>query len=104
MKHQDERARPALAAMFTVFSSAYAVVVATGILTITLGVIAWANDTSFVEYYQYVFPRFRGRSGYVPTPPLGYMAFVMYVAVAALVAIHARKHLKASWSHRRNPR
>jgi hypothetical protein len=80
----------------------YAVVVATGILTITLTIIAWANGTSFVEYYQYIFPRLRGGTATVRIPPLGYAAFVLYVSVAALLAIHARRWLAAAWTHRRD--
>ena len=103
MKRLNERTHPALTVTFTVASSVYAVVVATGILTITLSVIAWANDTSFVEYYQYIFPRLRGGAATLRIPLLGYAAFALYVTVAALLAIHARKRLDA-WSHQRRPR
>jgi|GEM_PF-3058796 len=103
MKRLDERTHPALTATFTVASSVYAVVVATGILTITLSVIAWANGTSFVEYYQYIFPRLRGGIATLRIPLLGYAAFALYVTVAALLAIHARKRLHA-WSHQRDRR
>ena len=72
---------------------------ATGILTITLGVVAFANDTSFVEYYQYIFPRFRGGAPQAHMPVLGYLTFVVYVGVAAAIAVHARKRIDG-WQRR----
>jgi hypothetical protein len=104
MRRLDERTNPALTATFTVASSLYAVIVATGVLTITLSVIAWANGTSFVEYYQYIFPRLRGGAATLRTPPLGYAAFVRYVSVAVLLAIHTRRRFEAAWSRRRESR
>src|SRR4051812_2601599 len=101
MKRQNERTTPALTATFTIASSLYAVVVATGVLTITLSVVAWANDTSFVDYYQFIFPRLRGGTATVRIQPLGYAAFALYVSVAALLAIHARRRLEAAWRDRR---
>ncbi|HYC60694.1 MAG TPA: hypothetical protein VEK79_14105 [Thermoanaerobaculia bacterium] len=96
--------RPALSAAFIALSTAYAVVVATGVLTITLCLTAWMNDTSFVEYYQYVFPRFRGRTAGVHIPAFGYVAFVMYVSVAASVAVQARKSIEGAWAKRHHTR
>jgi hypothetical protein len=80
-------------------SVAYAVVVATGALTVTLGLIAFVNDTSFVEYYQYMFPRFRGGATHVQIPALGYVAFVIYTGLAAAIASHTRKRIDA-WQRR----
>ena len=78
----------------TAFSVAYATVMATGLLTITLGVVALINHTSFVEYYEYVFPRFRG--GMQPThiPSWGYVVFVLYTGIAAIIATQARKRIE----------
>jgi predicted permease len=87
---------------FIVFSSVYAIVIAMGTLTIALSLTAWANGTNFVEYYQYVFPHFRGTSPGMQIPPFGYAAFLMYIAVAASVAIHARKRFERAWIQRRN--
>jgi hypothetical protein len=89
-----------ISAMSTAISVAYAVVMATGLLTITLGLIAFVNDTSFVEYYQYVFPRFRGGKPPIRIPVFAYAWFVMYIAVAATIAVHARKRIDA-WHRRR---
>jgi hypothetical protein len=85
--------------MSTAVSVGYAVVVATGALTVTLSVIAFVNNTSFVEYYQYVFPRFRGGATPVTIPMLGYLAFIIYTGVAATVAVHTRKRIDA-WQRR----
>jgi len=86
-------------AISTAISVAGAVVMATGLLTITLGVIAFVNDTPFVEYYEYVFPRFRGRASYVHIPLMGYVAFVMYIGVAAIIAVLARRQID-TWQRR----
>ena len=104
MKSKDDKTRLAMSATFIVLSTAYAVVLVTGILTISLSLTAWANDTSFVEYYQYVFPRLRGGTPGVRIPASGYVVFVMYIAAAASVAIHARKRIEDAWAHRRHAR
>ncbi len=104
MKLDRKRMHPGLSATFTVLGTAYAVVLATGILTISLSLTAWANNTSFVEYYQYVFPRFRGTSIGVRIPTFGYVAFVMYVGIAASVAVRARKRIESAWVHRHHIR
>jgi hypothetical protein len=96
--------RPALSATFIALSTAYAVVVATGVLTISLSLTAWVNHTSFVEYYQYVFPRLRGGTAGVQIPTSGYVAFVMYIGIASSVAVHARKRIQGAWSHRHHGR
>jgi len=83
----------------TAISVAYAVVMSTGLLMIVLSLIAFVNGTSFVEYYQSVFPRFRGGAAQVHIPLFGYVAFVMYIIVAASVAVHARKRIEA-WQRR----
>jgi len=79
----------------------YGVVMATGLLTITLSVIARLNDTSFVEYYQYMFPRFRGGMAPSQIPVWGYVAFVLYTGVAAMIAVYARRRIEASRPHAR---
>lgn len=104
MKRQDGTTPPAISAVFIVFSAFYATAVATGTLTICLSFIAWAKGTSFVEYYQYVFPRLRGGTPGIHIPALGYVAFVLYIGVAALVAIHSRKRMAGAWSHRHHLR
>lgn len=101
MKRDRESMRPAMSATFIVLSTAYAVVIATGVLTITLSLTAWANGTSFVEYYQYVFPRLRGANSAVRIPTFGYIAFVIYIGMAASVAVHARKWIEDAWTQRR---
>lgn len=100
MKPNRESMRPVLSAVFIALSSAYAVVVATGVLTISLSLTAWVNDTSFVEYYQYVFPRFRGGTAGAHIPAFGYVAFVMYIGIAASVAVQTRKRIQGAWSQR----
>lgn len=102
MKPQDEITRPVMSAVFIVFSAFYATAVATGALTICLSVFAWAKGTSFVEYYQYVFPRLRGGTAGVHIPALGYVAFMLYIGVAAVVAIHSRRRMAGAWSQRRH--
>lgn len=104
MKRQDETTRPMMSAVFIALSAFYATAVATGTLTICLSLIAWANGTSFVEYYQYVFPRLRGGTPGIHIPPFGYVAFMLYISMAALVAIHSRKRIADAWSHRRHMR
>lgn len=79
----------------TAISAVYAVVMATGLLTITLSVIARVNDTSFVEYYQHIFPRFRGGAVTSPMPMWGYVAFALYTGLAAMIAVLARKRIDA---------
>lgn len=96
-----KRTRPAITATLTALSVGYAVVVATGLLTLGLGIVASLNHASFVEYYQYVFPHYRGGG---PTrtdiPAFGYVAFVIYIVVAAVVAVNARKRMERAWSRR----
>jgi hypothetical protein len=104
MKRQDGTTRPVMSAVFIMLSAFLATVVATGTLTICLSVFAWANGTSFVEYYQYVFPRLRGGTPGIHIPTFGYVAFMLYVGMAALVAIHTRKWIAGAWSHRRHMR
>jgi hypothetical protein len=104
MKRQDEITRPVMSAVFIVLSAFYATTVATGTLTICLSIIAWVNGTSFVEYYQYVFPRLRGATPGIHIPAFGYVAFMLYIGVATLVAIHTRKRIAGAWSHRRHMR
>jgi predicted permease len=87
------------AAISTGISVAGSVIVATGLLTITLGVIGFVNGTPFIEYYEYVFPRFRGGAPQVHIPALGYLAFVMYIGVAAVLAVLARRRIEA-WQRR----
>ncbi len=100
MKQQEQNTRPAMSAVFIVISAFCATAFATGALTICLSVIALANRTNFVEYYQYVFPRMRGVTPGMQIPAFGYVTFVLYIGVATLVAIHARKWIAGVWSHR----
>lgn len=88
------------AAISTGISVAGAVVMATGLLTITLGIIGFANSTPFVEYYEYVFPRFRGGASPTHLPLLGYAAFAIYIAVAATIAVLMR-HRIDDWQRQR---
>jgi hypothetical protein len=104
MKQEDKITRPVMSAVFIVLSALYATAVATGALTICLSVIARVNGTSFVEYYQYVFPRLRGGTPGIHIPLFAYVAFMLYIGVAALVAIHSRKRIAGAWSHRRHMR
>lgn len=90
-----------ISATSTAISVVHAVVVSTGLLTITLGMIARLNDTSFVEYYQYIFPRFRGGTTPAQIPAWGYIAFVLYTGVAAAIAVHTRKRIE-EWQRRRS--
>jgi hypothetical protein len=83
----------------TGISVAGAVVMATGLLTITLGVIGFINGTPFVEYYEYIFPRFRGGASQGHIPVLGYAAFTTYIVVAASVAMLMRRRIDA-WQQR----
>jgi hypothetical protein len=78
----------------TAFGVAYAAVIAIGLLTVTLGAVALINHTSFVEYYEYIFPRFRGGAHGAHIPSWGYVAFVVYTGVAATIAVHARKRFE----------
>lgn len=78
----------------TVLSVGYATIVATGLLTITLATVALINDTSFVEYYEYIFPRFRGGLQLTRIPAWGYVVFVLYTGAAATIAAHARKRFE----------
>jgi len=87
------------AAISTGISVAGAVVIATGLLTITLGVIGFVSDTPFVEYYEYIFPRFRGSASPVRIPVLGYAAFTIYIGMAATIAVLMR-HRIAAWQRR----
>jgi len=103
IRQTGDGTRLAASAAFMMLSAGYAIVVATGILTISLSVTAWASGTSFVEYYQYVFPRLRGTAPATRIPAFGYVVFVMYIGVAASVAIHARKRIEA-WARRRHAR
>jgi hypothetical protein len=104
MNSNRESIPAALSMMFLVLSVAYAVVVATGLLTISLSFAAWANHTSFAEYYAYVFPRFRGSAADIPIPAFGYITFIVYIAVAASVAMHTRKRFEGAWTLRRHVR
>ena len=104
MKRQYKTTRPLMSAVFIVLSAFHATAIASGTLTICLSVFAWANGTSFVEYYQYVFPRLRGGTPGIHIPTSAYIAFVVYIGVAALVAIHTRKWIAGAWSHRRHMR
>jgi hypothetical protein len=104
MKRENERTGTLLTATSIVASSMYATVVATGLLTIGLSVTAVIKGTSFVDYYQYVFPQFRGGATAVHIPAFGYVAFIVYIAIAASVAIHTRKRITQAWSRRRNVR
>jgi hypothetical protein len=101
MDSDRELMPPALSATFIVLSTVYAVVVATGALTIVLCLTAWAHHTSFVEYYQYVFPRFRGGAGVTRIPTFGYGAFLAYIVTATSVAVYARRWIERAWVHRR---
>jgi hypothetical protein len=83
----------------TGISVAGAVVMATGLLTITLGVIGFVNGTPFVEYYEYIFPRFRGGAAPLPIPLMGYAAFTIYIVVAASIAMLTRRRIDA-WQRR----
>jgi len=83
------------AAISTGISVASAVVIATGLLTITLGVIGLVNGTPFVEYYEYIFPRFRGGAPHVRIPALGYAAFTIYIGMAATIAVLMRRRIDA---------
>jgi predicted permease len=87
------------AVISTGLSVAGAVVMATGLLTITLGVIGFVNGTPFVEYYEYIFPRFRGGAAPLHIPLMGYAAFTMYIVVAASIAMLTRRRIDA-WQRR----
>jgi len=100
-KRKSEGTPITASAAFTMLSAGYAVVVATGLLTISLGVTAWIHGTSFVEYYQYVFPRLRGPAAGARIPAFGYVVFVTYIGVASAIAIHARRRIEA-WTRRRS--
>lgn len=102
MKPNRESIPAALSATFLLLSAIYAVVVATGLLTISLSFAAWVNDTSFVEYYAYVFPHLRGGTAGVHIPTFGYVTFVVYVTIAASVAVHTRRRFEGAWTHRRD--
>lgn len=102
MERKLEKLQTLRTMTFILFSSVYAIVIAMGTLTIALSLTAWANHTSFVEYYQFVFPHYRGTSPGTRIPTAGYAAFLMYIAVAASVAIHARKRFERAWTQRRN--
>lgn len=84
----------------TAISVVYGVVLSTGLLTIALGMIARLNDTSLVEYYQYVFPRFRGGAVPAQIPGWGYVVFVLYTGAAAAIAVHTRKRIEAGQRRR----
>jgi len=86
-------------AISTGISVAGAVVIATGLLTITLGVIGLVNGTAFVEYYEYIFPRFRGGASQVRIPMLGYAAFTIYIGMAATIAVLLRRRID-DWQRR----
>jgi hypothetical protein len=83
----------------TAISVAGAVVVATGLLTITLGVIGFVNGTPFVDYYEYIFPRFRGGTSQAHVPAIGYAAFTLYIVVAASIAMLTRRRIDARQRH-----
>jgi hypothetical protein len=76
------------------FGIGYAAVMATGLLTMTFGVLALINHTSFVEYYEYIFPRFRGGAQSEHIPWWGYVTFVVYTGVAATIAADARRRFE----------
>ncbi len=87
------------AVISTAISVAGAVVVATGLLTITLGVIGFVNGTPFVDYYESIFPRFRGGASQAHLPAIGYAAFTLYIVVAASIAMLTRRRIEA-WQRR----
>ena len=79
----------------TVASAIYAVVLSTGLLTTTLCVIAAFHSTSFVEYYEDVFPRSRGGVWPIHMSAWGYAAYVTYIVVATMIAVQTRKRIAA---------
>jgi hypothetical protein len=99
-KPEAKPMRPILSATFIALSVGHAVVFATGLLTISLSLLALAKGTNAVEYYQYVFPRFRGPGPGMRIPLFGYVVFVMYVGCAASIAIRMRQRIAGAWSDR----
>jgi hypothetical protein len=80
------------------------VTLATGLLVIGLTVAAWVNGTNVVEYYQYLFPRFRGASPPPSLPTAGYVVFGAYIIIAASIAVHTRRRIAHTWLKRRGAR
>jgi len=74
-------------------SAIYAVVLSTGLLTITLCIVSALHRTSFVEYYEDIFPRYRGGISPIHMPSWGYAAYVAYIVVATTIALQTRKRI-----------
>lgn len=98
IEHERPALTPIVSLVLILLSAAFAVVFATGLLTIALSLAALINGSNVVEYYEYVFPRFRGGSPAVHIPTFGYVIFVAYVGLAASVAIRARRRIAEAWS------
>jgi hypothetical protein len=76
-------------------AAGYAVIVATGLLTIAIAVIAWINGSSVADLYTEFFPRYRGSAGPMRIPAGVQIIFIIYVVVAAQMAIFFRKRVAA---------
>ncbi|MFL6245939.1 MAG: hypothetical protein ACJ74H_07950 [Thermoanaerobaculia bacterium] len=103
-KGEVQTTTPLISMTSILLAACYAITLATGLLSIGLTIAAWLNGTNVVEYYQYLFPHFRGAAPHVSVPRSGYAVFGVYIIVAASIAVHTRRRLAHAWLKRRRSR
>jgi hypothetical protein len=93
--------QPLVSTASIVLASGYAVVVATGLLTIFLIFVARAQGLSVVEYYDHLFPRMRGAPAVSHSLPFGNAILGTYLVVGATIALNTRRRIADRLARRR---